>query len=132
MTQSPILVALPNDAEMWAEGAPLVCQYLEEHGYECMLVSSKSKALNAIKTLQLRAIVMLSDWAQEIELIEHVKGEIPTVCLISSETWKDARESWFDELFHPPYHEYASIPVSMEQLISRLEYVITAFDSKGA
>ena len=72
---------------------------------------------------------MLSDWALELGLMAHVKGKIPTVCLISSETWNNAREVWFDELFYPPKHEYASMPASMEQLLPRLRSVIDAFES---
>ena len=55
-----------------------------------------------------------------------VREKIPTVFLITGETWKTDRYHRFEELYHPPLHEYCSLPVSKDELIIRLQKVIEA------
>lgn len=119
-----ILVAVPA---AWNE---MLCQFLERDGFSVLLVSSIDEALSAIQVEDFRAIVMISNWAMASEetdgLMSIVKGKIPTVSLITQTTWKEAHYRWFAELYHPPLHEYCSVPVAMEQLSLRLKGVIEA------
>ncbi len=97
-----------------------------------LLADSKDEALSIIQTQGPNAIVMISDWALESGrgkadgLMEFLKGKVPTVSLISQRTWQDARDRWFAYLYHPPLHEYCSVPVDQEELIGRLEETIRA------
>jgi len=58
--------------------------------------------------------------------MESVKGMVPTVSLISQRTWQEARDRWFDYLYHAPLHEYCSVPVDGEEVIGRLERILEA------
>ena len=59
-------------------------------------------------------------------LRESVRGRVPTITLISASTWQGAHDRWFDYRDHPPLHEYCSIPVSTEELLSHLEKILKA------
>ncbi|HNT77838.1 MAG TPA: hypothetical protein PKH77_22725 [Anaerolineae bacterium] len=121
-----VLIAL---ADEWRN---TLKQVLEQVGFSVLLADSKDKALSIIQTQSPDAVVMTSDWALESDkgkadgLMESVKERIPTVSLISQRTWQDARDRWFDYLYHPPLHEYCSVPVAGEQLIVRLEKTLKA------
>ena len=99
-------------------------QLLESHGFSIFKVNSAQDILPLLSTHNFTAILILSDWALEIRLMEYVKGKIPTVCLISQATWQNHRNTWFDELFHPPTHEYISWPTDSNELVIRLEKVL--------
>jgi len=121
-----VLIAL---ADEWRE---MLQQVLEQAGFSVLLADSKNEALSIIQMQSPSAVVMISDWALESDkgkadgLMESVKGKIPTVSLISQRTWQDARYRWFDYLYHPPLHEYCSVPVGREELIVRLEKALKA------
>lgn len=123
-SEDKILVAVPG------EERELLGQCLEQGGFSVLLVPSKDETLSAIQAEAFRAIVMISDWAmasgETDGLMSIVRGKIPTVSLITQTTWEEARDRWFEELYHPPLHEYCSVPVSMEQLLPRLKRVIEA------
>jgi DNA-binding NtrC family response regulator len=121
-----VLVAL---ADEWRE---ILQQVLEQAGFFVLLADSKDEALSIIQMQSPSAVVMISDWALESDegkadgLMESLKGKVPTVSLISQRTWQDARDRWFNYLFHPPLHEYCSVPVGREELIVRLEKTLKA------
>jgi DNA-binding response OmpR family regulator len=135
---SPVKVLIAI-ADEWRE--PLR-QVLEQAGFFMLLADSKDEALSIIQMQNPSAVVMISDWALESSkgkadgLMESVKGKVPSVSLISRRTWQDAQNRWFDYLYHPPLHEYCSVPVDAEELIGRLEGVLKAIantvDSQNA
>jgi DNA-binding NtrC family response regulator len=128
--QTTILIAVPDD---WRE---MLGQFLEREGFSVELTSSREEALSIIQTQTPSAIVMRSDLAMASDdgktdgLMKAVMGKIPTVCLITPNTWLHARYRWFDELYHPPLHEYCSVPVAIEQLTVRLRKTIEAASRK--
>ena len=123
-SQLTILVAVPDE---WRE---VLAQFLKREGFSVLLATSLDEASSIIHSQSLSAVVMISDWAIASDegktdgLMKIVKGKIPTVSLITPRTWRDARSRWFDELYHPPLHEYCSIPVDIEQLSRRLSKAI--------
>jgi DNA-binding NtrC family response regulator len=126
-TDSPhptILVAIPDE---WRE---VLAQFLKREGFSVLLVTSLDEASSIIHSQSLSAVVMISDWAIASDegktdgLMKIVKGKIPIVSLITPRTWRDARSRWFDELCHPPLHEYCSIPADTEQLSRHLSKAI--------
>jgi DNA-binding NtrC family response regulator len=127
-TTSPIkvLIALTDEWDGTLQ------QVLEQAGFLVLLADSKEEALSIIKAQDPSAVVMISDWALESAegtadgLMESLKGEVPTVSLISQRTWQRARDRWFDYLYHPPLHEYCSVPVDREEIIVRLEETLEA------
>jgi DNA-binding NtrC family response regulator len=122
-SSSPIrvLVAL---ADEWREE---LRQVLEQAGFFVLMADSKDEASSMIRMQCPSAVVMISDWALESGkgnadgLMELVKGKVPTVSLISPRTWQDADARWFDYLYHPPLHEYCSVPVDRQEIINFLE-----------
>jgi DNA-binding response OmpR family regulator len=124
--QVKVLIAL---ADEWRE---MLQQVLEQAGFSVLLADSKAEALSIIQTQSPSAVVIISDWALESGegkadgLMESVRGKTPTVSLISQRTWQDARDRWFDYLYRPPLHEYCSVPVGREEIISRLEKTLKA------
>ena len=123
-----VLVALPDTTDFWRKDGPILVHLLEENGFSVLWVTSSKDVLPEINTQRPSAILTLSDWALEIGLMSFVKGKIPTVCLISQETWQNHRDTWFEELFHPPLHEYVSIPGGMEEIIIRLKGVMNVLE----
>ncbi len=115
-----LLIATPT--VLWATDT--LIHLLESHGFSIVKVNSAQDVLPFISTHNFTAILILSDWALEIRLMEYVKGKTPTICLISQETWQNHRINWFDELFHPPTHEYISLPTDADELVIRLEKVL--------
>ena len=121
-----VLIALPDE---WGK---TLQELFEQKGFFVLLADTKDKAVTAIQKQNPDAVVMISDWALESHkgnadgLMEFVNGKIPTVSLISKETWQNARDRWFDYLYHPPLHEYCSIPVDRQAIIFRLEYTLKA------
>jgi len=119
-----VLVAIPD---VWGT---LVSQLLEQHGYVVRTAMSEDEARTILQNFKLSAAVMVSDWAltsndgATIGLMEVAKDKIPTVCLITSKTWSQARERWLEELYHPPRHEYCSVPVGTDELLARLNQVM--------
>lgn len=130
MTKPLILVAISDD---WGT---LVSQFLEQHGFLVRLAISPNEARAVLENLDLSAAILLSDWAltnskdETLGLMAIAKNKVPTVCLITRQTWSEARERWFEELFHPPYHEYCSVPVDSDELLARLNQVMQHADFK--
>lgn len=126
-----VLIALPNE---WGK---TMQDHLEQMGYSVLLANSKDQALSIIQEQNLDAVIIISDWALESDkgkadgLMESLKGKIPTVSLISQRTWQEARERWFEYLYHPPLHEYCSIPVDREVISYRLSYVLRPENKDG-
>lgn len=125
-----ILVAISDD---WG---PLVRQFLEQHGYSVRMATSPDEARVILQDSKLSAAILLSDWAltnsedDTLGLMVIAKDKVPTVCLITSQTWSQARERWFTELYLPPRHEYCSVPVSTDELLARLNQVMQNVELK--
>jgi DNA-binding NtrC family response regulator len=121
-----VLVAL---ADEWRE---MLKQVLEQAGFSVLLADSKHEALSIIQMQSPGAVVMISDWALESAegkadgLMESLREKVPTVSLISQRTWHNAHDRWFDYLYHPPLHEYCSLPTDREELIERLKKTLKA------
>ena len=100
------------------------------------LASSMEEPLSIIRSQSLSAVIMISDWAMASDdgktdgLMKAAIGKIPTVSRITPTTWHQARNRWFGELYHPPLHEYCSVPVAMEQLSLCLRKVIESATRK--
>ena len=128
--QATILIAVPDE---WREE---LSQLLEREGLSVKLASSTEESLSIIRSQSPSAVVMISDWAMTSDdgktdgLMKAVIGKIPTVSLITPTTWHQARNRWFDELYHPPLHEYCSLPAGIEQLLLRLRKTIEAATRK--
>lgn len=130
VTTPLILVAISDD---WG---PLVSQFLEHQGYAVRTATSPDEARAILQNSKLSAAILLSDWAlsssedETLGLMAIAKDKVPTVCLITSQTWSQARERWFTELYHPPRHEYCSVPVSTDELLARLNQVMQNVELK--
>ena len=70
---------------------------------------------------------MISDWAmadyesETAGLMEAVKGKIPTVTLITESSRRQSGYRWFNEVFHPPLHEYCTTPFGLDELLSFMQ-----------
>ena len=123
----PILIAISDN---WRDE---VCKLLEQEGFTVLVATSRDNALALAQSRRLRAIIVTSDWAMASEdgktvgLIETVKAKTPTVTLIQR-THHGRR--CFDEVFHPPLHEYCTVPVAVEELLARLGQTIRAVDER--
>ena len=119
-----VLVAIPD---VWGI---LVSQLLEQHGCSVLMASSQDEARTILQSHDLSGAVIISDWAltsndgETIGLMEIARDKVPTVCLITSKTWSQAPERWLEELYHPPRHEYCSVPVGTDELLARLNQVM--------
>jgi DNA-binding NtrC family response regulator len=124
----PILIAISDN---WRDE---VCKFLEQEGFTVLVATSRDNALALAQSRRLCAIVVTSDWAMASEdgktvgLIEMVKGKTPTVTLIQKTYYG---RCCFDEVFHPSLHEYCTVPVAAEQLLTRLRQVIQAVDESA-
>ncbi len=93
------------------------------------MAASEKEARVILQEGHLNGAILISDWAMtnegsQVGLLQLAKDRVPTVCLITENTWRNAREQWFEELYHPSLHEYCSIPVAADELLTRLNAVI--------
>ncbi|MEJ2749245.1 MAG: hypothetical protein P8183_15270 [Anaerolineae bacterium] len=107
------------------EWAGLVSEFLEESGYQVLMTSLLDEAVAIVRSRHLDGIVMTYDWAvrketgQSQSLMEMAKDKIPTLTLIGS-----VFNEPIDAVYHRPMHEFATLPVSTEEITSRLLYAI--------
>ena len=127
MITPPILLAIPNDVieEM------LVAE-IKQEGFSVLIANSYKQALEIIKTQNLLAVIMLSEWAMPQSdgnggLMKFLKNRIPTVSLITHETYKKDH-SWFDELYDRPRHEYLHLPADIHAIVTTVKNGIMGFE----
>jgi hypothetical protein len=120
-----VLIAIPDEPEIWNRDKPKLVRFLEDQGFTTISIALETDIRSAIEKHIPSAILILSDWALEIGMMASVKGKIPTVCLISDDTYRNTeKNNWFEELFHPPRHEYTHLPGDMDQIANLLNSVI--------
>ncbi len=123
-----VLVAIPDEWRIEVQ------QLLQQNGYSVVAAASEDEARVILQERRLNGAIIISDWAIAHEggkagLLPLAKGRIPTVCLVTERTWREARERWFGELFHPPMHEYCSMPTAADELLTRLNAVISTAET---
>lgn len=119
-----VLVAIPDEWRVQVQ------QLLEQKGCTVVVAAAEDEARTLLQKGQLNGAIIISDWAMahdedKVSLLQLARNKIPTVCLITENTWRNARDKWFEELFHPPLHEYCSTPVDADELLKRLNAVIS-------
>jgi DNA-binding response OmpR family regulator len=116
----PILVAIPQ------EWQAQVHNFLENKGFSVLTASSREEALSLLQSQNLSGIVMSSDWEVDddedkiIGLIERARGRIPTVTLITQQSFRDKGNSVYDAVYAPPRHDVCTVPFDPEELLSRM------------
>ena len=126
MSTLPILIAIPQNIE-----EEMRTSRIRNEGFSVLVSRSYEQALNIVKTQNLLAVVMFSEWAMpqdngKADLMKFLKNKIPTVSLITDKTCsKDA--SWFDKLYDRPHHEYQHLPADIDAILIALKNGIAAF-----
>ena len=126
MSTLPILIAIPQDTE-----EEMLTSRIRNEGFSVIVSHFYEKALNIVRTQELLAVVMFSEWALpqdngKVGLMGFLKNKTPTVSLIADKTYsKDA--SWFDKLYDRPRHEYQHLPADIDAILIALKNGIVAF-----
>ena len=117
----PILIAIPQ------EWQAQVHKFLEREGFKVLAASSREEALSLIRSQSLSGVVVSSDWAvddddgKNIGLIEPIRGKIPTVTLITRQSFRDRGYSVYDAVYVPPLHQFCTVPFDLEELLLRMK-----------
>lgn len=109
----PILVATSHK---WGE---LVCILIERFSVPFLLAQTHASALQVINSTSLRGIILDGDWAiangQDLpSVFEVVQHTIPTVTMM-----RNVR-TLFHTVYHPPFHQFCTIPFDVEELEVRI------------
>lgn len=110
----PILIAIPDE---W-QGE--LTALLTQRGFSVIVATTQQEAVEIIENQAVRGVITVQSWGMDSEdgkttgLIQIIKGKIPSVTLIK----KSGNYRWFDEVFEPPMHEYCTVPVDLDGLLS--------------
>jgi len=116
----PILIAIPQ------EWQAQVHKFLEREGFTVLAAASWEDASSLIRSQNLSGVVMSSDWAvddddgKNMGLIEPARGKIPTVTLITRESFRDRGYNVYDTVYVPPLHQFCTVPFDLEELLLRM------------
>ena len=113
----PILIAIPDE---WREEVRI---FLEQKSVNVIEATTLEQTLEIVRSTLLNGLIVVSDWtltdvnAKGECLIESVKDKIATVTLIST----GGSYAWFERVYHPPNHEYCTIPFGLDELYSYMK-----------
>ena len=117
LSTSPVLIAV---YEEWSQQLK---EYLEEKGHLVVFAYSRNEVVSVLRRKEnLRGIIIISDWAMNDNndkfgsLIELVKGEIPSITIITKVSRESSGYRYMDEVYFPPSHEYVSAPFHLNVL----------------
>ena len=114
----PIVVAIDDD-----DLQNIIITRLVNEGFTTITISFLEEAQSLLKTTSISAIVATDQ--QYESLFKALPNTIPTLTLIRPSS--SALQA-FDQIRRPPYaiHEYLTIPVALEDVVSMLRTIIEA------
>jgi len=110
----PILIAVPDT---WRT---IVCRIVEHYGFPVLVALSHHEAVQLAANTHLSGIFVISDWVvpsadgADPGVVSLAKHRIPTITLVR----KSSDYRWFEVAYERPYHEYFTIPFSVEEVIA--------------
>ena len=126
----PVLVAIPQ--EWYEEWFDVAARYFTKKDIPTIVVTSKQKFLQLLDVQKLSAFVAISDWVvddlESPSLIEQLKGQIPTVTIVTEASKKEYSYAILDKIYFFKLHQYCTVPFDIEELIVRLSQAIDAFN----
>jgi DNA-binding response OmpR family regulator len=112
-----LLIAISNN-----DLSALVCEFLQEKGFQVVTASSLDESVKFVKSRHLDGIVMTADWAVEETgcgtetLMGLAKDNIPTVTIIEKNSY-----DILDVVYPSAMHQFVTTPFGSDELFARLE-----------
>jgi DNA-binding response OmpR family regulator len=112
-----LLIAISN-----LEWSALVCEFLQENGFQVLTASSLEESVELVKSRHLDGIVMTADWAVvetgggNETLMGLAKDKIPTVTIIEKNSY-----DILDVVYPSAMHQFVTTPFSGDGLLGRFE-----------
>ena len=127
MSSKLVLLAIPEGMNNLSEGGSFA-DYLRNEGFDVIDAFSYKDAVEMVRSQNLFAVVMISDWAMKQDddsagLMEFLKGKVPTYSLITQTTVRKVGYSWVDELYKGQRHEYQSMPADIDAIVMWLNQI---------
>ena len=123
--EHPVLVAVYPE---WQE----IEHLFAEKKVPAIFVYSKQEFLQRLDSQKVSAFVAISDWVvddlESPSFIEQIKGQIPTVTIITESSKNEFGSPIIRKAFFPKVHQYCTAPFAIEELILHLSYAIDAFN----